>query len=85
MILATVRQICTIDAILDPHLLRMCAALVSAEVLPQAARWHRRDLAPGLIAAWRAALRAIAPPPHAFAARASDAGRTWMRRGSKDL
>ena len=40
----------------------MCARLVSAEVLPQAARWHRRDLAPGLIASWRAALRAIAPP-----------------------
>ena len=33
--------------------------LVEAEVLPQAGRWHRRDLAPGLGAAWRAVLRGL--------------------------
>ena len=33
--------------------------LVESEVLPQARRWHRRDLAPGLGAAWRAVLRAL--------------------------
>ena len=34
--------------------------LVEAEALPQAGRWHRRDLAPALMAAWRAVLRALA-------------------------
>ncbi len=62
LLLAHVRQVCSYGGVPSRQRLRMCAALVSAEVLPQAARWHRRDLAPGLIAAWRAALRAIAPP-----------------------
>jgi hypothetical protein len=39
---------------------RACAALLEAEALPQAARWHRRDLVPALLAAWRAVLRALA-------------------------
>ncbi len=71
ILLAAVRQACTIDSVIDPHRLLMCAALVADEELPQAARWHRRDLAPGLIAAWRAVLRAIAPPPGCAAAHAA--------------
>ncbi len=39
---------------------RACAALLEAETLPQAARWHRRDLVPALLATWRAVLRALA-------------------------
>ncbi len=61
ILLADVRQACSYGGVPSQRRLCMCAALVSAEVLPQAARWHRRDLAPYLIAAWRAALRAIAP------------------------
>ena len=38
----------------------LAAQLVEAEALPQAGRWHRRDLAPALAAAWRAVLRALA-------------------------
>ena len=34
--------------------------LVETEALPQAGRWHRRDLAPALAAAWRAVVRALA-------------------------
>jgi hypothetical protein len=41
---------------------RACAALLEAEALPQAARWHRRDLVPALLAVWRAVLRALARP-----------------------
>jgi hypothetical protein len=63
LILAIVRKTCIVGAVVDPRLLRACAALVAAEVLPQAARWHRRDLSPSLVAAWRAALRAISPSP----------------------
>mmetsp|Transcript_89894 Transcript_89894/g.240215 ORF Transcript_89894/g.240215 Transcript_89894/m.240215 type:complete len:260 (+) Transcript_89894:98-877(+) len=37
--------------------LRCFAHLVEAEVLPQAELWHRRELAPALVAVWRAALR----------------------------
>ena len=37
----------------------LAAQLVEAEALPQAGRWHRRDLAPGLAAAWNAVLRAL--------------------------
>ncbi len=70
-LLAAVRQACTSGSALDPRRLLMCAALVETEELPQAARWHRRDLAPGLVAAWRAVLRAIAPPPGCAAARAA--------------
>ncbi len=44
---------------LDSVLLGICASLVEAEVLPHAARWHRRDLVPALAAVWRAVLRAI--------------------------
>ncbi len=33
--------------------------LVESEALPQAGRWHRRDLAPALAAAWHAVLRAL--------------------------
>jgi len=40
-----------------------CAAVLEAETLPQAARWHRRDLVPALLAAWRAVLRALARGP----------------------
>ena len=36
--------------------------LVEAEVLPQAGRWHRRDLVPGLEATWRAVLRNLPSP-----------------------
>ena len=51
--------------------------LVEAEVLPQAGRWHRRDLAPALSAAWRAVLRALPPgagsaPPPAQSGCSSD-------------
>ena len=46
--------------------------LVEAEVLPQAGRWHRRDLAPGLGAAWRAVLRGL--PAEASAAGAAAVG-----------
>ncbi len=70
-LLIAVRQACTIDSVIDPRRLLMCAALVADEELPQAARWHRRDLAPGLIAAWRAVLRTIAPPPGYAAAHAA--------------
>jgi hypothetical protein len=62
ILLAAVRQACTSGSTLDPRRVLMCAALVAAEELPQAARWHRRDLAPGLIAAWRAALAVLSPP-----------------------
>ncbi len=51
---------------------RACAAMLEAEALPQAARWHRRDLVPALLAAWRAVLRALArpaPPPPPGSAR----------------
>ena len=41
--------------------LRRCATLIEREVIPHAARWHRRDLSPLLVAAWRAVLRALAP------------------------
>ena len=41
--------------------LHSCAALIEREVIPHAARWHRRDLSPLLVAAWRAVLRALAP------------------------
>jgi hypothetical protein len=40
--------------------LALCAALIEREALPQAGRWHRRDLAAGATAAWRAVLRALA-------------------------
>jgi hypothetical protein len=70
-LLSAVRQACSSGSALDPRRLLMCAELVAAEELPQAARWHRRDLAPGLIAAWRAVLRAIAPPPGAAAVLAA--------------
>ena len=43
----------------DAARLGMAAGLVEAEALPQAGRWHRRDLAPALGAAWRAVLRAL--------------------------
>ena len=39
--------------------LEMCAALIEAEALPQAARWHRRDLVPAAAAVLRAVLRAV--------------------------
>mmetsp|Transcript_13055 Transcript_13055/g.27901 ORF Transcript_13055/g.27901 Transcript_13055/m.27901 type:complete len:222 (-) Transcript_13055:305-970(-) len=71
ILLAAVRQACTSNSALDPRRLLMCAELVAAEELPQAARWHRRDLAPGLIAAWRAVLRALTPPPGAAAVLAA--------------
>ena len=64
MLHSAVRRVCqcTADGALDPSLLRLCAALIEAEVLPQSARWHRRDLSPALVAAWRAVLRAVTPP-----------------------
>jgi hypothetical protein len=37
----------------------LCAALIEREALPQAGRWHRRDLVPGATAAWRAVIRAL--------------------------
>ncbi len=57
----------------DAERARVCATLLEAEALPQAARWHRRDLVPALLAVWRAVLRALArcaapaplPPPAA--------------------
>jgi hypothetical protein len=35
------------------------AGLIEAETLPQAGRWHRRDLSPALAAAWSAVARAL--------------------------
>ncbi len=70
-LLFAVYHACTSGSALDPRRLLMCSALVAAEELPQAARWHRRDLAPGLIAAWRAVLRAIAPAPGCTVGRAA--------------
>lgn len=35
--------------------------LVADEVLPQAERWHRRDLVDALTEAWRAVLRVLEP------------------------
>ncbi len=43
----------------DSAQLDMVAHLVEAEALPQAGRWHRRDLAAGLAASWNAVLRAL--------------------------
>ena len=34
--------------------------LLEAELLPNAARWHRGDLVPALLATWRAVLHVIA-------------------------
>ena len=39
--------------------LGLAASLVDKEALPQAWRWHRRDLAPALAAAWHAVHRAL--------------------------
>jgi ribosomal protein S9 len=39
--------------------LALAAGLVEAEALPQARRWHRRDLEPALTAAWAAVLRSL--------------------------
>ena len=44
---------------LDGARAAMALRLVEAEVLPQAGRWHRRDLAPMLEATWRAVFRAL--------------------------
>ncbi len=48
------------SAVWDAARARACAALLEAEALPQAARWHRRDLVPALLAAWAAVRRALA-------------------------
>jgi hypothetical protein len=56
--LATVRAACG-GGSGDPRLLALCAALIEREALPQAGRWHRRDLVAGATAAWRAVLRAL--------------------------
>ena len=45
--------------------------LVETEALPQAGRWHRRDLAPALVAAWRAVVRALAGGKAGVRARAA--------------
>ncbi len=57
--LAAVRAACGGSDGWDAGLARACAALLEAEALPQAARWHRRNLVPALLAAWRAVLRAL--------------------------
>ena len=44
---------------LDGARAAMALRLVEAEVLPQAGRWHRRDLAPALEATWWAVVRAL--------------------------
>ena len=44
----------------DASRVRACVTLLEAEVIPQAVRWHRRDLVPALLAAWRAVVRALA-------------------------
>jgi hypothetical protein len=46
------------------------AGLIEAETLPQAGRWHRRDLSPALAAAWSAVARALRG--HGAAARGSN-------------
>ena len=43
-----------------PHMLGICATVIETEALPQASRWHRRDLAPATCTILRAVLRAIA-------------------------
>jgi hypothetical protein len=43
----------------DLTLVSVVIRLIETEALPQAARWHRRDLAPALEAAWNAVLRAL--------------------------
>ena len=53
--------------------LRLCAALIEQEVIPQAARWHRRDLSPALLAAWHAVLTALREATAAAAAAAAGA------------
>eukprot|EP00292_Cryptomonas_paramecium_P022251 CAMPEP_0113672390 /NCGR_PEP_ID=MMETSP0038_2-20120614/6241_1 /TAXON_ID=2898 /ORGANISM="Cryptomonas paramecium" /LENGTH=158 /DNA_ID=CAMNT_0000588663 /DNA_START=287 /DNA_END=763 /DNA_ORIENTATION=+ /assembly_acc=CAM_ASM_000170 len=40
--------------------LRVVSWLIETEVLPQASRWHRRDLVPAAEAVWRAVLRGLA-------------------------
>ena len=80
-LLDAVRHACTTAGELDPALLCLCASLIAAEVLPQSARWHRRDLSPALLSAWRAVLRATAPPPAVARGVALNAARA--RRLSK--
>ena len=46
----------------DPRWLALCAAVIEREALPQAGRWHRRDLVPAATAAWRAVVRALRTP-----------------------
>jgi hypothetical protein len=61
--LAAVRgSACCGDAADLSRRLAMCASLIEREALPQAGRWHRRDLVPAATAAWRAVLRAIPSP-----------------------
>ncbi len=47
----------------DAALARACARRLEVEALPQAARWHRRDLVPALLTTWRAVLRALPRRP----------------------
>ena len=55
----------------DAAFARRCAILIEAEVLPQSARWHRRDLSPLLLSAWRAVLRGL-PAAVSVAGAAAD-------------
>jgi hypothetical protein len=60
--LAAIRAACDGGDGWDASRARACAALLETEAMPQAARWHRRDLVPALLAAWRAVLRSLARP-----------------------
>jgi hypothetical protein len=60
--LSSVRAACALlsKSAADAAQLEAAAAgLIEAETLPQAGRWHRRDLSPALAAAWSAVARAL--------------------------
>ena len=58
--LVSIRSVCDDgDGGWDGARAALALRLVEAEVLPQAGRWHRRDLAPMLEATWRAVFRAL--------------------------
>ena len=54
------RAILSISGSRDGSELALCEALLRAEEMPQVARWHRKDLVPAALAAWRSALQALA-------------------------